>query len=81
MRVIMLGPPGAGKGTQAGKLSEKLGAPHISTGNILRKDVREDTKLGQLAQSYMKAGKLVPDDVVIQMGAARLQEKDGGPLF
>jgi len=77
----MLGPPGAGKGTQAVKLSEKLGVPHISTGDILRKDVREDTKLGQLAQSYMKAGKLVPDDVVIQMVAARLKEKDAQKGF
>jgi adenylate kinase len=76
MRIIMLGPPGAGKGTQAVKLAERLAVPHISTGDILRTNVREKTKLGQLAQSYMKAGKLVPDDLVIQMVASRLKEKD-----
>jgi len=72
----MLGPPGAGKGTQAVKLAERLGVPHVSTGDILRKNVRENTKLGQLAQSYMKAGKLVPDDLVIQMVAVRLKDPD-----
>ncbi len=77
----MLGPPGAGKGTQAVKLAERLGVPHVSTGDILRRNVRENTKLGQLAQSYMKAGKLVPDDLVIQMVAARLRDPDAQKGF
>ncbi len=81
MRVIMLGPPGAGKGTQAVKLAERLGVPHVSTGDILRKNVRESTKLGQLAQSYMKSGKLVPDDLVIQMVAVRLKDPDAQKGF
>ncbi len=81
MRIIMLGPPGAGKGTQAVKLAERLGVPHISTGDILRKNVRESTKLGIAAQGYMKAGKLVPDELVIQMVAVRLKEPDAQEGF
>ncbi len=76
MRIIMLGPPGAGKGTQAVKLAERLKVPHISTGDILRRNVAKKTKLGQHAQKYMAAGKLVPDDVVIEMTAKRLKEPD-----
>ena len=65
MKLIMLGAPGAGKGTQAAVLSEKLGIPAISTGNILRAAVKNGTPVGLQAKSYMDAGKLVPDDVII----------------
>jgi len=81
MRIIMLGPPGAGKGTQAVRLAQRLGVPHVSTGDILRRNVADRTKLGELAQSYMKAGKLVPDDLVIEMTAARLRERDAQKGF
>lgn len=76
MRIILLGPPGAGKGTQAVKLAAKLGVPHVSTGDILRHNVAKDTKLGQKAHEFMAAGKLVPDDLVIEMVRRRLREKD-----
>ena len=65
MKLIMLGAPGAGKGTQAAILSEKLGIPTISTGNILRSAVKNGTPVGLEAKSYMDAGKLVPDQVII----------------
>ena len=76
MKVIMLGAPGAGKGTQAAILSEKLGIPTISTGNILRAAVKNGTPVGLQAKSYMDAGKLVPDDVIIGIVAERLAEPD-----
>ncbi len=72
----MLGPPGAGKGTQAVKLAEKFGVPHISTGDILRRNVAKKTKLGQAAHKYMAAGNLVPDELVIEMTMKRLKEPD-----
>ena len=81
MRIILLGPPGAGKGTQAVKLAEKLGVPHISTGDILRRNVAKKTKLGQAAHKYMVAGKLVPDDLVIEMTVKRLKEPDARKGF
>ena len=81
MWIVLLGPPGSGKGTQAVKLAAKFGVPHISTGDILRAHVRKKTKLGKLAQSYMAAGKLVPDDVVIEMTAKRLREPDAKKGF
>ena len=65
MRLILLGPPGAGKGTQAKMLKEKFGIPQISTGDILRKAVQEDSELGKQAKTYMDAGQLVPDDLVM----------------
>ena len=71
MKLIMLGAPGAGKGTQAAVLSEKLGIPAISTGNILRAAVKNGTPVGLQAKSYMDAGKLVPDDVIIGIVAER----------
>jgi adenylate kinase len=74
--IILLGPPGAGKGTQAVELSKKLSLPHISTGDILRENIRKETSLGQQAKKYMDGGKLVPDDLVIQMLLDRLSEKD-----
>lgn len=76
MRLIMFGAPGAGKGTQAAILSERLNAPTISTGNILRAAVKNRTPVGLQAQSYMDAGKLVPDQVIIDIIAERLAEPD-----
>ena len=76
MRLIMFGAPGAGKGTQAAILSERLGVPTISTGNILRSAVKNRTSVGLQAQSYMDAGKLVPDEVIIGIIAERLEEAD-----
>ncbi len=76
MKLIMLGAPGAGKGTQADILSRKLGIPAISTGNILRSAVKNGTPVGLQAKSYMDAGKLVPDEVIIGIVAERLNEPD-----
>ena len=76
MKLIMLGAPGAGKGTQAAVLSERLGIPTISTGNILRAAVKNGTPVGLQAKSYMDAGKLVPDEVIIGIIAERLGEAD-----
>ncbi len=76
MKLIMLGAPGAGKGTQAAILSEKLHIPAISTGNILRAAVKNGTPVGVEARRYMDAGKLVPDDVIIGIVAERLAEAD-----
>ena len=67
MNLILLGPPGAGKGTQAAKIIEKYNIPHISTGDIFRKNISEGTKLGLEAKSYMDKGELVPDSLVIEM--------------
>jgi adenylate kinase len=76
MRMILIGPPGAGKGTQAARLVEKLGITHISTGDMLRAAVKAGTELGKKADGYMKAGDLVPDDVVIGMVLERVAEPD-----
>lgn len=76
MRLILLGPPGAGKGTQATRLVEKYEIPQISTGDILRAAVRQGTELGKSAKAYMDAGKLVPDAVVIGIIGERLREAD-----
>ena len=76
MKLIMLGAPGAGKGTQAAVLSERLAIPTISTGNILRAAVKNGTPVGLQAKSYMDAGKLVPDQVIIGIIAERLAESD-----
>ncbi len=74
--IVLLGPPGAGKGTQARRLSERLGLAHISTGDLFRKHLQEQTRLGQLAQEYMNKGELVPDSVTIAMVQERLREPD-----
>lgn len=74
--IIMLGAPGAGKGTQSALIAEEYHIPHISTGDILRKNIKEGTELGKLAKSYIDAGALVPDDVVIGIVADRLKEED-----
>ena len=76
MKLILLGAPGAGKGTQAAILSEKLGIPTISTGNILRAAVKAGTPIGLEAESYMKAGKLVPDDVIMGIVRERVAQDD-----
>lgn len=76
MNLILLGAPGAGKGTQAEKIVEKYGIPAISTGNILRAAVKDGTEMGLKAKSYMDAGQLVPDEVVIGIIKDRLKEDD-----
>ena len=76
MRLILLGGPGAGKGTQAKKLVEKYNIPQISTGDILRGAVKNNTELGQKAKSFMDSGELVPDDVIIGIVKERLQQDD-----
>lgn len=75
-RVVLLGPPGAGKGTQAKLLQEEFAACQISTGDILRKAVAEKTPLGKEAAQYLDSGALVPDDVIVKLVAQRLKEKD-----
>lgn len=76
MRLILLGAPGAGKGTQAEILSRELGIPTISTGNILRAAMKAGTPVGIQAKSYVEAGKLVPDDVIIEIIRERLAQED-----
>ena len=76
MNIVLLGGPGAGKGTQAAKLVEEFKTPHISTGDMLRAAVKAGTELGKKAKSYMDAGELVPDDVIIGLVIDRLQEPD-----
>jgi adenylate kinase len=76
MKIILLGPPGSGKGTQATLLTEKYSIPQISTGDILRAAVRDQTELGQQAKAYMDEGELVPDDLVVQIVKDRLSQKD-----
>jgi adenylate kinase len=72
MRLLLLAPPGAGKGTQGELLAETYGVPHLATGDLLRRHVSEGTDLGQLASSYMDRGELVPDDIVVALVAARI---------
>lgn len=76
MNLILLGPPGAGKGTQAAKIIEKYNIPHISTGDIFRKNISEGTRLGKKAKEYMDKGELVPDSLVIEIATDRLTEDD-----
>jgi len=81
--IVLLGPPGAGKGTQAEVISEKMGIPHISSGDIFRHNLKNQTELGVLAEGYINKGDLVPDDVTIAMINERLSEDDcaGGALL
>lgn len=76
MKIVLLGPPGAGKGTQAKSISNKYSIPHISTGDIFRKNISENTALGMEAKSYMDKGLLVPDEVTINMVKDRLVQDD-----
>jgi adenylate kinase len=76
MRMILVGPPGAGKGTQAARLVDTFRIPHISSGDMLRAAVKEGTELGKQADGFMKAGRLVPDDVVIGMILERIAKPD-----
>ena len=76
MRLVFLGPPGAGKGTQSEKLSRELNIPHISTGDIFRENIKKQTDLGLKAKEYMDKGLLVPDRIVVEIIKDRLQESD-----
>ena len=81
MRVVLLGPPGAGKGTQGEKLAEKLGIPQISTGDLFRRNIDAGTKLGLEAKRYLDAGDLVPAELTNQLVDARLSEPDAAKGF
>jgi len=81
LNLILLGPPGAGKGTQADRLHDDFGLPHISTGDILRAQVAEGTELGNAAKRYMDAGELVPDEVIVGMITHRLADGDARDGF
>jgi len=76
MYIVMLGPPGAGKGTQAKRLAQELDLVHVSTGDLFRENLKNKTELGKLAQQYMDKGELVPDDVTIRMVEERLSRPD-----
>jgi len=81
MRVVLLGPPGAGKGTQAHRIADRFVLALIATGDIFRDNVENDTALGQEAKAYMEKGELVPDDVVVRMVLERLDEPDAKDGF
>ncbi|PKM70551.1 MAG: adenylate kinase [Firmicutes bacterium HGW-Firmicutes-18] len=76
MRLMLLGPPGAGKGTQAESISKEFDIPHISTGDIFRENIKQGTELGRKAQSYMNQGLLVPDELVVDLVKDRLLKED-----
>jgi len=81
MRLLIVGPQGAGKGTQAALLAESLGIPHVSTGDLFRANLAEGTELGGLAKKYIDAGELVPDEVTQEMVADRVSQPDAGVGF
>ncbi|MGP3927346.1 adenylate kinase [Streptomyces sp. 8N616] len=81
MRIVLVGPPGAGKGTQAAYLAENLSIPHISTGDLFRANISQGTPLGRQAKQYMNAGELVPDEVTIGMAKDRLEQPDAADGF
>ncbi len=76
MKLMFVGPPGAGKGTQASKVAAKYGIPHISTGDMLREEIKNSTELGLKAKGFIDAGELVPDDVIIDMVKERIERPD-----
>lgn len=81
MKLIFLGPPGVGKGTYASRIGPKLGIPHISTGDLLRSEIKQETDLGKKAKEYMDEGNLVPDGLVIEMLKNRIEKPDAGKGF
>ncbi|MGD9528227.1 adenylate kinase [Pseudonocardia sp.] len=81
MRLVLVGPPGAGKGTQAERLAERLEVPHISTGDLFRANLKQETALGVEAKRYMDAGELVPDEVTVGMVRDRLDSGDAAKGF
>ena len=83
MRIIFLGPPGAGKGTQSKRLLDYLGVPHMSTGDMLRHEISSKTDIGRRSQQYMNSGHLVPDPIILEMMGHRLDNPDcaNGCLF
>jgi adenylate kinase len=81
INLILMGPPGAGKGTQAARLEDDFQLPYIATGDMLRSNVKEGTDLGKQAKEYMDKGDLVPDDLIVKMAAERLQEDDAQDGF
>jgi adenylate kinase len=81
VRLLLVGPPGAGKGTQATVLSERLGVPHVSSGDLFRTNIENATPLGQKAKSYLDAGELVPDEITNEMVRNRLAEPDAHDGF
>jgi len=76
MRLILLGPPGAGKGTYASRLSSRLGIPHISTGDMVREEIRAGTPLGRILKEYSSRGELVPDEIIIRLLRERIEKPD-----
>jgi adenylate kinase len=81
MRMVLMGPPGAGKGTQGKRLAAEFGGAHIATGDLFRDNAERQTELGRVAQEYMDRGELVPDDIVIAMVTERLTERDATEDF
>lgn len=81
VKLVLLGPPGAGKGTQAVRLAEQFGVPHVSTGDILRRHAGDKSELGKKAEKYIRAGKLVPDKLVIEVVRKRLTQRDAKKGF
>ncbi|MDH5366313.1 MAG: adenylate kinase [Cyclobacteriaceae bacterium] len=81
LNIVLFGPPGAGKGTQAAKIVEKYNLTHLSTGDVFRANIKEETELGTLAKSYMDKGELVPDEVTIQMLESEVDKVDSPKGF
>ena len=81
MRIVLLGPPAAGKGTQGGRLADRFGGAHVDTGELLRTQVESGTRLGRIAREHMERGELLPDELVIAMAEERLAEPDCAEEF